>query len=159
MQEAEYEYAGFWVRAAASLLDMILLLSLSLTLLLSIYGKAYFNMVQFGSTAGPADFFITWALPMIVVVMFWRRKKATPGKMLISAKVVDEKTGRSMTLAQAIGRYLAYFVSLLPFGLGFLWIAFDRKKQGWHDKLAGTVVVIAKNGGSTTGIFQQAQSR
>jgi len=40
-----------------------------------------------------------------------------------------------------IGRYFAYFISTIPLCLGFLWITFDRKKQGWHDKLAGTVVV------------------
>jgi len=38
-------------------------------------------------------------------------------------------------------RYIGYFVSVIPFGLGFIWIAFDSKKQGFHDKLAGTVVV------------------
>jgi len=48
------------------------------------------------------------------------------------------------SLGQAIGRYLAYFVSALVLGLGFIWIAFDTRKQGWHDKLAGTVVVRAR---------------
>jgi uncharacterized RDD family membrane protein YckC len=38
-------------------------------------------------------------------------------------------------------RLLCYFVSALPFYLGFLWAAFDRRKQGWHDKIAGTVVI------------------
>ncbi|MGA7985503.1 MAG: RDD family protein [Burkholderiales bacterium] len=38
-------------------------------------------------------------------------------------------------------RFLGYFVSIVPLGLGFLWIAFDRKKRGWHDLIAGTVVV------------------
>jgi uncharacterized RDD family membrane protein YckC len=42
-----------------------------------------------------------------------------------------------------IGRFFAYFVSIFPACLGFLWIAFDRRKQGWHDKIAGTVVVRA----------------
>jgi uncharacterized RDD family membrane protein YckC len=38
-------------------------------------------------------------------------------------------------------RYAGYFVALLPVGLGILWVAFDARKQGWHDKLAKTVVV------------------
>jgi uncharacterized RDD family membrane protein YckC len=42
-----------------------------------------------------------------------------------------------------VGRYFAYFVSTIPFCLGFLWVAFDKRKQGWHDKLAHTVVVRA----------------
>ena len=49
-----------------------------------------------------------------------------------------------MSVGQSIGRYLAYFLSTLPFGLGLLWVAWDPKKQGWHDKLAGTVVVRAR---------------
>ena len=61
--------------------------------------------------------------------------------MAISARVVDAKTGGRLTVGQSIGRYLGYFVSTIPFGLGLLWVAFDPKKQGWHDKLAGTVVV------------------
>jgi uncharacterized RDD family membrane protein YckC len=40
-----------------------------------------------------------------------------------------------------IGRYFAYYLSTILLGLGFLWIIWDPKKQGWHDKLAGTVVV------------------
>jgi len=43
-----------------------------------------------------------------------------------------------------IGRYFAYYISILPFMLGFVWVAIDSKKQGWHDKMAGTLVVKAK---------------
>ncbi len=45
-----------------------------------------------------------------------------------------------------MGRYLGYFASTIPLCLGFLWIAFDKRKQGWHDKLAGTVVIRAQRG-------------
>jgi uncharacterized RDD family membrane protein YckC len=62
----------------------------------------------------------------------------------LSARVVDAVTGMPLTFGQALGRYLAYFVSAIPLCLGMLWVAFDSKKQGWHDKLAGTVVVRAK---------------
>jgi len=40
-----------------------------------------------------------------------------------------------------IGRYFGYFLASIPLGLGLLWVAFDKRKQGWHDKLAGTVVI------------------
>ena len=72
--------------------------------------------------------------------MFWLKKQATPGKMAVSAKVVDA-TGNAMSVGQSIGRYFAYIVSIIPLGLGFIWVAFDSKKQGWHDKLVGTVVI------------------
>ncbi len=65
--------------------------------------------------------------------------------MAISALIVDDVTGDKPSVGQLIGRYFAYFISTLPFGLGFFWVAFDSKKQGWHDKLAGTVVVRPKN--------------
>jgi uncharacterized RDD family membrane protein YckC len=147
MQEQDYEYAGFWIRTGATIIDTILIMIITYPLLISIYGWAYFDTEQSGIVAGPADFLITWVLPAVAVILFWLKKQATPGKMAVSAKVVDAKTGKTLSIGQSIGRYLAYFVSVLPFGLGFIWIAFDRKKQGWHDKLANTVVIRAKNGG------------
>ena len=53
----------------------------------------------------------------------------------------DAATGEKPTMKQWILRYIGYFVSIVPLGLGYVWVAFDKRKQGWHDKLAGTVVV------------------
>ena len=53
----------------------------------------------------------------------------------------QEPTGAGLTWGQSVGRYLGYFLATLPLGLGLIWVAFDKKKQGWHDKLAHTVVV------------------
>ena len=50
-------------------------------------------------------------------------------------------TGKPASPVQLIGRYFAYIVSMLPLCFGFFWVAFDKRKQGWHDKLAGTVVI------------------
>jgi uncharacterized RDD family membrane protein YckC len=75
--------------------------------------------------------------------------------MLVSARVVDAKTGNSLSVGQSIGRYLAYFVSTIPLCLGFLWIAFDPRKQGWHDKLAGTVVVRSKQRATERVVFEK----
>ena len=61
--------------------------------------------------------------------------------MAISAQVVDARTGGRLSLGQSVLRYFGYFVSTIPFGLGLLWVAFDPKKQAWHDKIAGTVVI------------------
>jgi uncharacterized RDD family membrane protein YckC len=52
-----------------------------------------------------------------------------------------KKTVNKPTVKQSVIRYLAYYVSLIPLGLGFFWIAWDDKKQGWHDKIAGTIVI------------------
>ena len=50
-------------------------------------------------------------------------------------------TGQKPSLGQFIGRYLAYFLAIIPAGIGLLWVAFDDRKQGWHDKLARTVLI------------------
>jgi uncharacterized RDD family membrane protein YckC len=90
---------------------------------------------------GPADVIINLVLPAVAVIAFWIFKGATPGKMAIRARIVDAATGEPMSRRQAVLRYVGYFVSALSMGIGYLWVAFDRRKQGWHDKIAGTVVV------------------
>lgn len=148
MQDADFEYVGFWARFGASLIDAIILTAISMPILVSIYGWGYFTALDKPIIAGTADFLISWVFPIAATVLFWVHKQATPGKMAVSARVVDARTGKSLSTGQAIGRYFAYFVSLLPFCLGFIWVAFDPRKQGWHDKLSGTVVIRPKHGGS-----------
>jgi uncharacterized RDD family membrane protein YckC len=91
------------------------------------------------------DFLLSWVFPAVAVILFWVKKQATPGKMAISAKIVDARTGNIPSVGQFIGRYLSYSLAVLPLCLGIIWVAFDSRKQGWHDKLAGTVVVRQKN--------------
>lgn len=83
----------------------------------------------------------------MVVILFWLYRQVMPGKMVVAARVVDAETGNTLTVGQSIGRYLAYFVAMLPLFLGIIWVAFDPRKQGWHDKLAGTVVIRPKSRG------------
>lgn len=132
-------YAGFWVRVWAFTIDSTLVSLIVFPILISVYGTGYFSSDNF--IEGPMDFLIVWVFPAIAVIVFWIYKSASPGKMAVSARIVDARTGNQPSNAQFIGRYFAYYVSLFPLGLGFLWVAFDRRKQGWHDKLAGTVVV------------------
>ena len=156
MPSDDIEYAGFWVRVAASLIDTLLIVFITIPLLFAIYGKSYFGGSSGGFFAGLADLLISWVAPPVAAIVFWQYKQATPGKMVFSARVVDAKTGNTLSLAQSVGRYLGYFVSTIPFGLGLLWVAFDPKKQGWHDKLAGTVVVRSKHHGQVPVEFEEA---
>lgn len=149
------EYAGFWVRVGASLIDTVLVLCVTLPLLVAVYGWAYFDGSHSGLFAGSADFLLSWVAPAVAVVAFWVYKQATPGKMVFRAKVVDAKTGNPLTVGQSVGRYLGYFVSTVPLGLGLIWVAFDPKKQGWHDKLAGTVVIRSTNRGTVSVTFEK----
>lgn len=135
----ETVYAGFWSRLWASIIDTILLSLVTYPLLISIYGWTYFS--DEAVLSGPADFLLSWVLPTIGIILFWIYKSATPGKMAIHARIVDAQTGGQPSTGQMVGRYFAYFISALPLGLGILWVAFDSRKQGWHDKLAGTVVI------------------
>jgi uncharacterized RDD family membrane protein YckC len=148
MPEEELEYVGFWARVGASIIDTIAVMLVVTPLLIAVYGKDYFSGMHGSLLAGPADFLVSWVMPAIAVIAFWLYKQATPGKMVISARVVDAATGNPLSTGQAIGRYFGYFVSAVPFGLGLIWVAFDSKKQGWHDKMAGSVVVRSKKQGT-----------
>jgi len=132
-------YAGFWVRFSACLIDVILFGLIFTTPLVFIYGIEYLDGSK--SFYGVWDLLFSYVLPIVATVWFWLRFSATPGKMVIGLEVVDAKASGKLSLAQAIGRYFAYIPSTLVFFLGFIWIAVDSQKKGWHDKLAGTAVV------------------
>lgn len=144
MSKEELEYAGFWIRVGAALIDSLLILVIVFPVLISIYGWNYFDLRTPKVTSGTADFFVSWVFPFLAVVLFWLYRQATPGKIAMSIRIQDANTGKPLTAGQSIGRYFAYYISILPFCLGLIWIAFDKKKQGWHDKLAHTVVVRAR---------------
>ncbi|CAN5151581.1 RDD family protein [soil metagenome] len=148
IENNDFEYVGFWVRFGASLIDTLLVMAVLTPLLMAIYGRAYFDNAAQGIASGSLDTLINWVLPAAAVIVFWLTKQATPGKMVFGAKVVDARTGGPLSVGQSIGRYLGYYVAMLPFFLGFFWIGFDARKQGWHDKLAGTVVIRPKQRGT-----------
>ena len=143
----EQTYVGFWARFAANFLDGILIsifvspASIYIGHLVSrdrFWG--YYGIRESG--AGALAFYsVLYVLSQVILLVLWSKKQASIGKMAIAAKIVDAKTGKAPTKKQLIGRYFAYLLSFLPLCLGFLWIAFDSKKQGWHDKLAGTAVI------------------
>jgi uncharacterized RDD family membrane protein YckC len=143
----ELEYAGFWSRTGAAIIDTLLIMAITLPLLASIYGWDQIVSPDSDFILGPAHFLINYVAPAIASILFWSYKQATPGKMVISAKILDAETGKPASTGQLIGRYFAYFISIIPLMLGIIWVAFDKRKQGWHDKLSGTVVVKHKNSG------------
>jgi uncharacterized RDD family membrane protein YckC len=159
MEEPEaVRYAGFWVRFWATVIDVVLISAVILPLLVWAYGLQNLAILDRDALLdpnqlekvlrqvervlhGPMGIMIQYVLPTVALIVFWKYKSATPGKMVFSMKIVDARSGGGLSFGQCVGRYFAYIVSMLPFGLGFLWIAFDKRKQAWHDKLAGTVVV------------------
>ena len=142
------EYAGFWIRVAAALIDtvlFILVFSIPITL---IYGSGYWTSQN--AAEGFWDVLIQYIAPLVITVWFWIKYMGTPGKMLLRLRVVDANTGQAISAPKAIGRYLGYYVSVLPLMLGIIWVGIDKKKQGFHDKLAGTVVVRDRQKESVT---------
>jgi uncharacterized RDD family membrane protein YckC len=87
-------------------------------------------------------FLFEFGMMLVVILLFWYCRSATPGKMLLKMKIVDAGTLEKASFKQHIIRFLGYTLSTIPFGLGFIWIYIDKKThQGWHDKLAETVVI------------------
>ncbi len=119
--------------------------ALVLPLQFLLYGHDYFAWLRSDTSNfasyGIGDLFLSHILPFILLIFFWVRWCATPGKLLLDCRVVDSRTLQPLSLKQATIRALGYIISALPFYLGFVWIAFDKRKQGLHDKLAGSVVL------------------
>lgn len=80
-------------------------------------------------------------LPVVYWTVLHANKRQTVGKRAVGAVVVNTETGAGISHLNAFGRYFAEFLSGLPLGLGYLWAAWDQRRQTWHDKLASTVVV------------------
>jgi uncharacterized RDD family membrane protein YckC len=117
--------AGFWIRMAALLLD-VLLVGFVMTLLRP-FGEFHIVILA------------------IYGAVMWKLRGTTVGGIVFDLHVV-RLDGRAVDWETAIVRALGCFLSLAVVGLGFIWIAFDDNNQAWHDKIAGTVVVQVKKG-------------
>lgn len=87
-----------------------------------------------------------WAILSTLVVFgatfwCWRKWNATPGKVLFRQRIVDGKTGAPPSARAYLIRLLGYIPAVAPAGAGLFWIAVDSKRRGWHDLMAGTVVL------------------
>jgi len=142
------EYVGFWARVGAALIDTIAI-GVLLAILARILGLGVqdFNsdllaLMERRTPLGEQLF--NHLLPAAIVIVCWLRFAATPGKRVIGAEVVDAQTLQRLKPGQALLRYVGYYVSTIPLCLGLIWVAVDARKQGWHDKIAGTVVIRRK---------------
>lgn len=134
-----FQYVGFWTRVLITLLDSCWVIAIIGPILYFIYGADYLSNMDM--QASGLSIGIQYLIPAAMTLLFWLVRSATPGKMLLKAVIVDANTMGKPSKGQLITRYLGYFVSTIPFGLGLIWVGIDDKKQGWHDKMAGTVVV------------------
>lgn len=118
--------AGFWIRILASVLDAVLI-GLVMGLLPNAIQPNY--LLLYGAYCAA----------------MWALKSTTVGGVVCGLKVVrlDDRRVDWMT---GVVRSLGGFLSFIVAGLGFIWVAFDDEKQSWHDKIAGTTVVIVPKG-------------
>lgn len=140
-------YAGFWRRVGAAIIDTLLLIPLLAIIMYLVYGPSYFDwqLSEENGTFGAYDLgelLIQQLLPIIMTLFFWVRFLGTPGKLLLGCHIVHAQTGAPLSIGRAVLRYLGYLVSIIPFMLGILWVGWDKRKQGFHDKIAGSVVII-----------------
>ena len=82
-------------------------------------------------------------VPFVYFPYYWARSGQTPGMRMMNIRVVRDRDGGPVTGGQAILRLIGYWVSGFVFYLGYIWIFIDKRKRGWHDLIAGTVVVEA----------------
>jgi uncharacterized RDD family membrane protein YckC len=131
-------YAGFWIRAAAFIIDLLIAGTIA-GIISRILFSSYYMYDDSGNNPGPG------AVSLIVnwIYFAWQEssvRQATIGKLVVDVKVCTEN-GERLSFANATGRYFAKILSTIILLIGFLMVAFDKKAQGLHDKLAKTFVI------------------
>ena len=124
---------GFWIRLLAFALDWAILIAAAMVLGLT-HGLLFRTLSE--STITLYEVLLYLSHPIFVCTL-----GASPGKALLGMKVVHAESGKKLSFWRALLRDLGYIPGAVVLGMGFLWIAGDPKKQGWHDKLANTLVV------------------
>jgi uncharacterized RDD family membrane protein YckC len=126
--EVGVEYAGFWMRLVASIVDFVILTVIGVFIGLIIEGIG-------------ARFLIGLLVGIVYDVGFWvANDGATPGKMAMGIKV-RMANGEPIDVGPALLRYVGYYVSAFILLIGYIMIAFTPQKRGLHDYIAGTVVI------------------
>jgi len=146
-------YGGFWRRLFAFLVDKAILYVVSLILfLIGLLALGLRHNLMDRIPTSPADLthgmgifallYLAASLLAGMTYFTWFHGIAgrTPGKMLLGLRVI-QASGDPMTPGIAFLRWAGYLISGPVLCLGFLWIAFDGRKQGWHDKIAATIVI------------------
>jgi uncharacterized RDD family membrane protein YckC len=157
-------YAGFFSRAAAYVLDRAIAFGITFVIMVvidyflrlcrvdqwleNLSEDAMLNavLVALFSTLG-----IYLLVSIVYNVGFWLLSGQTPGKRVLGLRVM-RTDGTRLKLGNALRRQVGYWISAI-FYLGFLWILVDNKRQGFHDKIAGTIVTYSWPEGRLRGTF------
>lgn len=140
-----YAFGGFGERLVAYLVDWFLV---SIVLIIVfLVGSEIATRVDLGGDGAAAAVLIGLTFLAALLVgfgyfpWFWARGGQTPGMRLFGLRVVRDSDGGPVGAGGAMLRLVGYCVSGALFSLGYIWILIDKRKRGWHDLIAGTVVV------------------
>ena len=133
------EHIGFWMRLAAAMIDFLIIsVAMPITRIL---GSATGFFMRMRAVSPVVTFLLVfWLYSWLLTGL----RGQTVGKMLLGIKVIDEEGNVPGLGRAALREILGKLISFVVLYLGFLWIAWDRQKQGWHDKIAHTYVVKVK---------------
>jgi len=135
-------YGGFWIRAAASVIDNIILQIAQYAILL-VLGISRVNTIAApGERAGSAlaAFLIVLALHCGYYVFFWISDGAAIGYKIVGLEIV-RPDGSPISAGQAFGRYFAYGLNVFTLGIGLMMAGWDDEKRTLHDRICGTRVI------------------
>jgi uncharacterized RDD family membrane protein YckC len=135
-------YAGFWIRFGAYLIDYFILMLINLMLHLPMAFLSLPSEETVGVFMGlqVVVMLLQVAVPAVYTTWFLGKYGATPGKMACKLKVVTAE-GEPISYARALGRHFATWISAMILLIGFLMAAFDDQKRTLHDRICDTRVV------------------
>ncbi len=152
-RQAPRQFAGFWIRFVAVLIDGIILAVVGWVIQFALLGAMLrpdrlmnpspeMNPGALGAAMGllGLSFLINLAIACAYEAFFLGRFGATPGKMALSLKVV-RPNGAPISYARAVGRYFAKQLNLMTLMIGYIIAGFDSEKRGLHDMICDTRVI------------------
>ncbi len=147
---ATVQYAGFWRRLAAGLIDGLLLFAVYLAIAF-VMGFTYAAITgndEMSDDTANVIAYVAWIIAFLLGWLYWAlmessSKQATLGKMALGIVVTDGQS-RRISFGRATGRYFGRILSALILYIGFIIIAFTEKKQGLHDIMADCLVVVKR---------------
>lgn len=139
---SSHNYAGFGKRFVAVFIDGIIIGIVNAVVALPFTAASNGEQTPMMTLAQLINVLIGVGYGMY----FIGKKGQTPGKMAMKIKVVkkDGATGELGFMTAFLREVVGKFISSIPLGLGYLWVLWDKDKQTWHDKIAGTIVVKAE---------------
>ena len=142
-ESTEIEYAGFWVRFIAVLLDLILIGILTILFVSIFFGFDWLITDEILTKANTLNFLLV----AVVSILLWVNWKGrTPGKRMMGIRIVSYPDYQGFGYKKAIIRKIVgYTLSLMIIGLGYIMIGIRRDKRGLHDLIAGTCVIYDKS--------------